>query len=123
MRSWSAPAEPDGLTAVALEIHLSLESAAPLEANERLADAGGALAEGVADLASEAVCGIGSQFAALLGDVLEDSVAQGFDPNGVERTAGGMGCVSHTGCVPPEAVRANPQKARIWFTATTCGLN
>jgi hypothetical protein len=100
MRSWSPPAEPDGLTAVALEIHLSLESAAPLEANERLADAGGALAEGVADLASEAVCGIGSQFAALLGDVLEDSVAQGFDPNGVERTAGGMGCVSHTGCVP-----------------------
>jgi hypothetical protein len=111
------------LTAVALEIHLSLESAAPLEANESLADAGGALAKGIADLASEAVCGIGSQFATLLGDVVEDSVAQGFDPNGVERTAGGMGCVSHTPCVPPEAVRANPQKARIWFTATTCGLD
>ena len=80
---------------MALEIHLSLESTAPLEANERLADAAGALAKGIADLASEAVGGIGSQLPALLGEVLEDSVAQGTDANGVERTAGGMGCVAH----------------------------
>ena len=122
-RTWAPRGEPDGLTAMALEIHLSLEPAAPLEAYERLADAVGTFPEGVADLAPKAVRGIACQFAALLGDVLEDPVAQGLDPDGVERTAGGMGCIAHTPCVPTEAVRTNPQKARIWFTATTCGLD
>lgn len=93
--------QPDGLTAVALEIHLSMEPAAPLEANERLADAGGTLPEGVAELTSKAVGGIACQFAALFGDVLEDPVAQRF---------------SHGPFVPSEAVCRNPRKARTCCT-------
>ena len=99
-RGWVGGNEPDGLAAVPRKVHLTFEQPGLLQGDERLAHRGGTLTERVADLAPEALPGIGPQLAALVGDVIQDPATPASGLDGVERPLRTIGVSLHAPCLP-----------------------
>ena len=102
-QSWGgrvAGHEPDGVAALPGKVHLTSEQPGLLQGDERLAHRVGTLTERVADLAPEALPGIGPQLAALVGDVIQNPATQGSGLDRVERPLRTIGVSLHTPCLP-----------------------
>lgn len=106
-----------------LEVHLAFEQPVPLEGDERLADPGGALCQGVRDVTSQTLTRFGSHFAALSGDVLDDAAAQRSGPAGLGRTPGTMGFVAHTPGLPITPSGVTRERDEPALPHATCGFH